>query len=137
MAVLVLKGTDAEDKHQGYAAYADALIRSLEAEKQYPALTQKPHTDNVKDVKAEVAGFTNFVEKKARKSSNFYQNSRTKLDNIKGPGTALKFDFKNQRNFTQTDATQLDAHLAKIFPKLKINVGFKPNKARCVIHVGL
>ena len=137
MPVYALKGNDAEDKEQGRGAYVNAILRGLEAEEKFPALKQQPHLDNVKDVKSEVVGFTKFVERNTSKSSNFYENSRIKLPHLNVAGTALKFDFFGQRNFTQMDATNLENHLKSVLPNVNLNVYFGVGKARCVVHVGL
>ena len=139
MSILALKGTDAEDKGQAYAAYLNALMKGLETVEKYPALNEHTHRSDITDVKSEVVGFTGFMEMSSRKSSNFYANAREKLEGeIGGPGTALKFDFSKQgSNFTATDGQNLHTHLKSIFPNLKLNVRFTAGKPRCVVHVGL
>lgn len=137
MTILQLGGTDTENKEQGRAAFFDALVNSAKAIKEHPALNGNTHNANINDVKSEVIGFTKFKIKTTANSSNYYETHRVKLPIVNGPGTALKFDFKGQKNFTPKDAKDLDGHLTKIFPNLKLNVCFKPGKPICVIHVPL
>ncbi len=138
MTVLTLKGNDAEDKEQGYAAYVNAIILSLEASKKYPDLKEPQHRKDVLNVKNEVVKFTQFKEIQRLRYSNYFENQREKLaGEINGPGTALKFDFAQQGNFTPLDGRNLHAYLKKVFSNLKINVRFTSGKPRCVVHVGL
>ena len=137
MAVLVLKGTDAQDNEAARGAYLNAWVRSKEAEELYPGLTQNPHVSNIQDVKSEVTHWLGFQEiKKTNGSSNFYETHRKMLKGI-GPGTSLAFRLYGQRNFTKNDAAALESHLVQIFPNLKINVSYHPSTPRCVVHVGL
>ena len=108
MTILQLSGNEADDKEQGRAAYIDALANSAEAIKEYPALGSNVHIANINDVKNEVVGFTKLKIKTTNKDSNYYENHRIKLPTVNGPGTALKFNFKGQRNFTPKDANDLD-----------------------------
>lgn len=138
MTILALGGSDAEDKEQGYSAYLNALINSQAAIKKYPRLGEAHHLVDVDDVFREVVNFTGFKQKTSTRSSNYYKNAREKLaGEINGPGSALKFNFSNQRNFTVTDGQNLHTHLKTVFPNLKLNVRFTAGKPRCVVHVGL
>jgi len=136
MAVLELKGSDAQDDESAYGAWVDAFLRSKEATESIPALGQNPHLSDVQDVKSEAANWLKFKEITKRNSSNYYQNARKALEGI-GPGTSLVFRLSGQRNFTKSDAVKLEAHLIQTLPSLTINVSYHPSTPRCVVHVGL
>lgn len=139
MAVFALRGNDAADKRQGYASYLDAITRSLEAVRRFPLLESQVHTTNIFNVLSEVVAFTGFKIRRTANSSNLYETHRFNIKDfvIPGPGTSLKFDCSNQRNFTQDDANELDMHLTTMFPFLDINVHFGVHKPRFVVHIKL
>ena len=137
MTLLKLHGKETDDKEQAYGAYVNATIGNLEAIRDFPTFELQQHIDDVKDFKAEIAGFTGFQEKNTRQSSNLYENKRSQVGGeINGPATALKYIF-NQRNFTQTDASALEIHLRIVMPTIKFNVLFHGTKPHCVIHIKL
>jgi len=133
-----LSGTDAQTADQAYGAYVDGLVRSLEAAQDFPALNRSTHQSNVQSVKAAASHFTHFKLNQSKRSSNYYETHRKHFDgNINGAGTSLKFDFINQRNFTQADGVALASYLDTQFPILKLNVVAGNGKARCIVRVGL
>lgn len=135
--LLKLHGKDTDDKEQAFGAYLDAYMSSLEAIRDYPAFEGQQHLDDVKDFKAEISGFTKFVEITTKRHSNLYENKRLKVEGeINGPATALKYIFNGQRNFTQNDATLLETHLRSVLT-IKFNVLFHGTKPHCVVHIEL
>lgn len=138
MTVLKNHGNVTEDKEQGYGAYVHALILDRQAKAEFPELESSSHLANVSKVRDEVESYLNFARKTNSRSSNYYENARVGLGgDVMGCGTALKFDFRGQRNFTPNDAKALYAHLKRMFPKMKINVVEPSTRPVCIVHVGL
>lgn len=136
--VFSLKGCDAQNKHQAYGAWLNALERDKEAKDTFPVLNQTTHLNNIQQIKNETINWLGFKEILTLTSSNYYQNARTNLKGI-GLGTSLVFRLSGQRNFTPTDAINLENHLKNIssLTHLIIEVGHNPITPRCVVHVGL
>lgn len=132
----ITKGNEATDRESGRAAFHDAVIRNLEAVRDFPAFDSPRHQAAVRLVRSAATLSLGFVERETARSSNVYENHRTKIEGM-GQATAIKYDLTGQRSFTARDAQNLDAELQAKFPGRRIDVGHAPNKPVCIIYVAL